>query len=125
MSDTPQSNSGLPQIKAVKVALSSGSSWVQEATKAAEIANDFMFETYPDEHPPSIVVSGCDLYIPAYSVIADTLLRTMIIHSPCSSALTMLVCEELVKIGDINPWKLAVEMAAEKASMDSTDPAKA
>jgi hypothetical protein len=106
--------SGLPHIEAIKVPLSSHTNWQREAARAAEVANDFMFDCYEETHPPRVVLSCNDLYVPKYAVIADTLIRVMVWHAPCNSAMTMLVCKAMEQIEGFDPWAVALEAAEER-----------
>lgn len=109
---------GLPIIKSICISLSSHPSWRKEAARATEITNDFIFDAVEETIPPRVVLSGCDLYVPAYGVIADTLIRAML-RTDCNPAMVLLILRALEEIENFDPWKIALLVAEECCQIDS------
>ena len=60
-----------PTIETVKVEFGK-EDWQESATNLADAVNDFLFDAEPDRELPRLFVMGTTLYIPAYSIHADT-----------------------------------------------------
>ena len=121
-SPRPASSSGLPSIEFLTLELSSHPRWLEQAKRVAGTTNEFLLGTYETELPPQVVVSGCDVLIPAYSVIGDTMLHAAIVHGTCDGAFVLLLIDKLKEIKNFDPVALAVSLSAERASNDSADP---
>lgn len=78
---TLKGNSGLPQVEVIEIEMPS-EVWAKGLDKVIDRTNDFMFQVTEDTYPPIVRREGKVIYVPKYSVIYDTMVRSITIHQP-------------------------------------------
>lgn len=108
-----------PNVPTITITLSDAPFWQEKIDDIIRIANYLSEKNIRGISPPMICRDENDIIIPAFVQIAEALIQTVVRHSDCNPAMTILLCLELNQIKGFDPMEAALAVAGQVASEHS------